>query len=370
MNSIQMGGTALALVLASSFGNDVLAADASASFSPGPFKMLDLGQGSVPVQGPIIHLTYDKDRRRYTQVDRDALEFPANVQTDCNGHNYAGTTLKVNGTIVPFSNAGLEKTGSGFSGRKTISTQDILTLDLPTPGVSDPVALCNDDLDVLVANKKQGVAQKGWARKIDLAFPVEFSVACSEPDKSKKIFKDPPKFYNATDKEKLPVWIHCGPAAVFATSTPPPKHPGKKAGVQSARVWVNPSSQADYHGECPATLNFGGEIAFVGSKDAKPSNIRYRYRTKEGDQSPVFSTEFLGSASKNIHYWKKTFGASDPGKTLAAPGAGAAQKVINSWVRLEVLDKNDAVVSTDQASIKITCEPKRIGDPGKIKAQD
>jgi len=230
--------------------------------------------------------------------------------------------------------------------------------------------MCNDDLGVLVANKKQGVAQKGWARKIDLAFPVEFSVACSQPDNSKKVFKDPPKFYNATVKEKLPVWIHCGPAAVFATTQPAPKPAGKKAGVQSARVWDNPSSNADYRGECPATLNFGGEIAFAGSKDAKPSNIRYRYRTKEGDESPVFSTEFLGSASKNIHYWKKTFGGSDPAQTLAAPGAASAQKVINSWIRLEVLDKSDGVISSDQTNIKITCQPKRAGDPGKIKAQD
>ena len=368
MNRIQTAITATMLFLASAMVTDLLAADASASITPGPFKMLDLGQGTVPAQGPIIHLTYDKDRRRYTGLERDALEFPVTVQTDCNGHNHLNSTLKVNGKMVPFDNAGLEKTATGFTGKKVISTQDILTLDLPTPGVADPVAMCNSDLDVFVANKKHGVAQKGWARKIDLAFPVEFTVSCSEPDKSKKTFKDAPKFYEATDKEKVAVWIHCRPAAVFATSTPAPKPAGKKTGVQSAKVWVNPSSNADYRGECPANLNFGGEIVFVGSKEAKPSNIRYRYQTKDGEQSPVFSTEFHGSDTKNIHYWKKAFGGSDPSSTLAAPGASAAAKVINSWIRLEVLGKDDAVISSDQSNIKITCQPKRAGDAAKMKS--
>jgi hypothetical protein len=59
------------------------------------------------------------------------------------------------------STIGLGKGGGGFSGQKTVTTNQVTTRALDNQSVPNPVSTCNADLGALVDAKQYGKAQKG-----------------------------------------------------------------------------------------------------------------------------------------------------------------------------------------------------------------
>lgn len=207
----------LALTLTAATG--VLLAQVSVSVKPATFKMVTLGGGgSVPTTGPVIRVAFDRTQRRYLSIDEEPLELRATIALTCGANKFTGMSLAAAGAVIPVDTIGLGKGGGGFSGTKTITTNAVTTRALDNASVPDPVALCNKDLDVLVDAGAYGKAQKGWARRFDNALPVTLSLRCVGPKKKKGGFEEPGALYEESSMTRFPVWVHCGPAAVFTSS--------------------------------------------------------------------------------------------------------------------------------------------------------
>ena len=87
------------------------------------------------------------------------------------------------------------------------------------------------------------------------------------------------------------------------------------------------------------------------------TTIRYRYRTHDNETSEVYTTHITGSDSKNLRSWQRTFGAAGSRGSAAASGAGG-KRVIDGWVKLEILDGNN-IEAEDRAEFSLSCEPQR-----------
>lgn len=338
----------------------------TASISPGIWKMQPLGGGgSVPATGPVIRVNYDRTQRRYLMVEQDPLKLVATVAANCGNDSLKGLFLETMGERLPVSTAALGKGGGGYSGRTTITSQAVTTSALAVPGVPDPVQTCNADLAALVESNQYGKAQKGWARKYNNAFDATLVVVCHSPGRKKGGFKEPDASPEARDMTRFPVWIRCGPAAVFKAASKSKPPPAKKVGVQSVEAFVNPKANASYKGVCPKTLAFGGSIVMY-KPGAGVASVRYRYRTNDGATSEVFTTAFDKSGTRNAHYWTREFGAGSPSGSLAAPGGTKGPRVITGWVDLEVLNAGGAVTLSDRAPFQLTCQPRRVSGPAAI----
>jgi hypothetical protein len=325
----------------------------------GTFKMQTLGSGSVPLWGPVIEVEYDRDLRRYTQVKTSQIRFPVAVTMGCDsGWNFTSFTIDAAGVRADASMGGLAKTPSGWSGTTWADRAY-----KAAAAVGNPIEICNSGLELFVDQGKHGIAQKGWAKKYYNAYPVEVSLVCRKPGKKKLGFSEPDAFGGDSADIMFAAWVHCLPAPVFQT-TSGPKPPVKKAGLQSAEVWINPMSNADYKGPCPKKLTFGGKANFLKGGQT-PYELHYRYRTKDGDASPIMKTTFDKSGEQILKSWQKNFGAGGPaGQTFKAAGAPSGPQVISSWVKLEILASKPPhqVIATRQGNHRLTCEAQP--DPG------
>ncbi len=225
--------------------------------------------------------------------------------------------------------------------------------------VPDPVATCNKDLETFVAGRQYGKAQQGWARLYDRALPVTMKLRCQGPDKKKfGGFVDPGEISESSRTVQYPLWVHCRPAKVFQT-TDGGKAPAHGTGVREARVWVNPKSDASYRGGCPKDLRFGGSIEYTAASGVDTA-IRYRYRTHDNETSEIYTLHMTGSDTKNLRSWQRTFGAAGSRGSVAAAGAGSGKRVIDGWVKLEVLDgSGNNIAAEDRAEFSLSCEPQR-----------
>lgn len=202
-----------------------LLAQISVSLKPGLFKMQTLGGGgAVPLTGPVIFVPFDKTQRRYLSIAEKPLELRLTLAASCGTRKFADMSLEVAGATLPVDTMGLGKGGGGFSGAKTLTTNAVTTRALDNASVPNPVSLCNDDLAALVKSNGYGKAQKGWARQFDNALPATLSLRCVGPSSKKGGFTEPGALYVAgTATARFPVWVHCGPAAVFKTDASKPQ---------------------------------------------------------------------------------------------------------------------------------------------------
>jgi hypothetical protein len=197
----------------------VLLAQLSVSVKPALFKMRTIGGNTaVPLNGPVIRVPYDRTQRRYLSIDEEPLELQMVMTTSCGSANFRDMSLAVAGVDIPVSGIGLGKGNNGFSGTKTISTNAVTTRALDNASVPNPVAICNADLEALVAKEDYGTAQGGWARRYDNALPATLTLRCAGEATKKGGFKEPPALYKEAATTRFPVWVHCGPAAVFRSS--------------------------------------------------------------------------------------------------------------------------------------------------------
>ena len=197
----------------------VLLAQLSVSVKPGLFKMRTIGGNTaIPLTGPVIRVLYDRTQRRYLSIDEEPLELRVALTTSCGSADFRDMSLAVAGVDIPVSGIGLAKTGNGYSGTATVTSNAVTTRALDNASVPNPVSTCNADLDALVGKKDFGTAQDGWARRYDNALPATLTLHCQGKATKKGGFKEPPALYEEAATTRFPVWVHCGAAAVFGSS--------------------------------------------------------------------------------------------------------------------------------------------------------
>jgi hypothetical protein len=177
------------------------------------------GGGAIPATGPVIRVPYDRTQRTYLDIATEPLELPVQISARCTSSTFLGMSIEVGGTELPVDGSGLSKGNGGFSGRKTITSNALTTRVLDTAEVPDPIATCKSDLRALVTSGEQGKAQKGWARRYDNALRATLTVRCKGAATKDGVWEKPAPTYVAEATTRFHVWIHCGPAAVFATGT-------------------------------------------------------------------------------------------------------------------------------------------------------
>ena len=354
MATIVSSGVALATV--------TVLAQLSIGIKPGPWKMLDGAVGDPrPEVGPIVNVPFDDIQRRYHQIEPDQLDLRMQVNADCDGKGKQDVylTLDVAGHPAALNLGGLDKKpGGGFVGLTTAATKVPIATTLKGVEIPNPVATCNQDLETFIAGKQHGKAQQGWSRRYDQALPVKMTLRCQSEDKKKfGGFVDPGDITEFSRTVQFPIWVHCRPAKVFQT-TDGSKPPAHGTGVRAARVWVNPKADANYRGGCPKELHFGGSIEYTAGPGVDTA-VRYRYRTHDNETSEVFTLHFIGSDTKNLHSWQRTFGGGGGSRgSIAARGAGGGKRVIDGWVKLEVLD-GTRIEADDRTEFSLSCEPQR-----------
>jgi hypothetical protein len=336
-------------------------AQLSIGLTPGPWELRDGVGDPRPNIGPIVHVPFDDIQRRYHQIEPGQLDLRMSVNADCDGKGkqFVDLSLEVAGYPAALRVGVLgKKPGGGFVGHTSAATKAPIATTLKKLDVPDPVATCNKDLETFIAGRQHGKAQQGWARLYDRALPVTMNLRCQSEDKKKfGGFVDPGDISESSRTVQYPLWVHCRPAKVFQTTDGGKgKAPAHGAGVREARVWVNPKSDASYRGGCPKELRFGGSVEYTAGPGVD-SAIRYRYRTHDNETSEVYTTHITGSDTKNLRSWERTFGAAGSRGSVAASGAGG-KRVIDGWVKLEILDGNN-IAAEDRAAFSLSCEPQR-----------
>lgn len=232
-----------------------------------------------------------------------------------------------------------------------------------------PAAACNAELDRRTAQgmSRGDLLRTGFYLRYPNAYRGTFELSCRDEGIG---FKEPTQFGSAT--AELPVYIKCLPAA--PTTRPGPRPPTTTLGVKQTRVWVSPAQNADYRGPCPKKLSFGGEIEYLMSSQADPVDVRYRYITDDGDQSPVYTTTFTQAGKKNVHFWQHEFAPPAAQVTVTAGAPGDQPRVVDGWVALEVVSPKpkDPQAGTAKTSFKLTCEapePDRVAVGGLAQRQ-
>ena len=336
-------------------------------FSPGPWSMSQGPAGDpLPRTGPVVFVPYDERQRGYVTVKPEPLGLVMTLNANCAGKAGKSSSLDIQiaGQPGSVSYSTLGRAQGNFEGTTTAATKEPVHRFVSELRIPNPVATCNKDLDAMLAGRKYGEAQRGWARRFDDGMQVTLKLNCVEKDDEGVAFTTPGKWHETSTSVSFPVWLHCGPAAVHETTRGGGRPPVKTAGVQSAEVWVNPRANADYKGACPKTLNFGGSIDFAGASGTS-ARVRYRYRTHDNATSPVYEVTFDGSGRKNLHFWQREFGGSSPTGTLTAKGGASQPKVVDGFVQLEVLGNADQVTATDRMRFRLTCAAP--GAPNRIK---
>ena len=208
--------TLAALALGLTSATTAIVAEVSVTLKPALFKMKKIGGGgAIPLTGPVITVPYDKTQKRYLAIREERLELPVILTTDCESGRVDEVSLKVAGTTIPVNAAGLGKSGHGFGGTKTITTNAVTTRALDNASVPNPVATCNADLDALVAANDHDKARKGWAREYANALPATLTLRCVGPSTKKGGFTEPGALTVREATTRFPVWVHCGDALVY-----------------------------------------------------------------------------------------------------------------------------------------------------------
>jgi hypothetical protein len=216
-----------------------------------------------------------------------------------------------------------------------------------------PAAVCNAELDRRTGQglERGDLLRTGFYVRHPNAYRGTFELSCRDEGIG---FKEPTQFGSAT--AELPVYIRCLPAE--PTTRPGPRPPITTLGVKDTRVWVNPPQNADYQGPCPKTIGFGGEIEYLMSSKADPVDVRYRYVTNDGDQSPVYETTFTQAGKKNVHFWQHEFGTPPAQVTVTAGPPSDQPRVVDGWVALEVVSPKpkDPQAGSAKTGFKLACE--------------
>jgi hypothetical protein len=114
------------------------------------------------------------------------------------------------------------------------------------------------------------------------------------------------------------------------------------------------ASPAKYVGNCPAGINFKGNITA-----SRPGEVKYQYVANDGGKSPVFTLKFDKAGTKATGKWHETVSKPDTKSKLAMKGPKTNTPDVSGWWKLKIVEPESKLNSTAKYSVYCKDTPKR-----------
>lgn len=214
----------------------------------------------------------------------------------------------------------------------------------------DPIAACNDELQKRLSQQadktKYHLLSSGFTLNYPAAILVKYTLTCkptgwgfSETD---------------SDSTRVNAKIECQKSALAEEKIPKPMPKPKRAKMtvplKTATFVAVPE---EHSGQCPVSVEFKGSITANYRV-----NVRYRYVSHDGRESPEFVLKFDKAGKLPTRKWFRTVSKPDTSKTISSGGKPSRWDV-QGWQKLEILSPKTGSVT---AKYKVDCQqptPKR-----------
>ncbi len=209
-------------------------------------------------------------------------------------------------------------------------------------GQTDPVSICNKQVDLKVAQgrNRADILAKGFKVDYPNAYKASLYVECRGIG-----FTD-----TKTRTTIVPARIYCksSPQAKPKPKTKPKKTKPKKTKLKPLiKSIIFSASPRTYIGRCPVGVKFKGNIS-----SSRAGTVKYQYLSNDNKLSPVFTLSFAKAETKPVRLWSKVVNPEKKlGGRLSASGKPAYDA--QGWLMLKVLSSVPS--KTIKASYKVKC---------------
>lgn len=214
----------------------------------------------------------------------------------------------------------------------------------------NPVAACNDELQKRLSQQpdktKYHLLSGGFTLNYPAAIKVNYRLTCNPTGLG---FAD-----TDSDSTRVNVKIDCQKSALAEDKIPKPILKPKRAKIIAPlKTATFVAVPAEHTGQCPVSVEFKGTITANYRL-----NVRYRYVSHDGRESPEFVLKFEKAGTLPTRKWFKTVSKPKTSQTISMGGKPSKWDV-QGWQKMEILSPKKGSIT---AKYKVDCQqskPKR-----------
>ncbi|NNC38868.1 MAG: hypothetical protein EX271_07085 [Acidimicrobiales bacterium] len=283
------------------------------------------GQDSLTYKNRIN--VFSTDGENWNTVDTQKLtEFGVKIVARCRWNATKKGNLAVDGfDRVSEMKGYIEKYGSSYLRAEYRYEND--------SGIN-PIQICQTALTKELAENPNKSKLQVLADGLKISLPAvlhgRFQLTCN------KSFKWGYKDIESVST-KVGVIVNCAPSAIAQENLP--KEPIEPQSASYVPVFKDVKFSAEkpvYAQKCPALVKFGGMI-----KANRSGEMKYKFVSKEGVESPVFSRVFGEGGEQPLHTWTETVDKPKAGARLAGTSQ-ANDGMIHRAMTLKILEPEEA----------------------------
>ncbi|MEJ8566139.1 hypothetical protein [Elongatibacter sediminis] len=196
---------------------------------------------------------------------------------------------------------------------------------------TDPVEVCATELKKRLSENKNltkyNILAKGFKVNYPGAFEVKYRMYCHATGLGRSDLGSDTTLVNAR--------IECAASDLAEKKIPPPPKRAKLKPARAGRLLSDVRFTAEpeeHHGTCPVGVRFHGKITAT-----RAGEVRYRYVSHDGRESPEFTLTFDAAGTRSTRNWSRTIAKPDPGGQLADTSGEASDWDVQGWYRIEIL---------------------------------
>ena len=312
-------------------------------------KKMDIDAPDGYSKAPLIKV-YSTDGEKWDRIDKTAstmIEVKLNAECKYEGK---GNKAYRGSMTVPGYTAQGDPAPANFLIPHADSAEGLFRYNTGEGQSIDPIAACKNELQKRLSEQpdktKYHLLSRGFTLNYPAAITVNYYLTCKPTGWG----------FTATDSDstKVNAKIECQKSALAEEKIPKPAPKPKRvkiaAPLKTATFVVVP---AEYTGKCPVSVEFKETITANYRV-----NVRYRYVSHDGRESPEFVLEFEKAGTLPTRKWLRTVSKPDTSKSLSM-GGKPSQWDVQGWQKLEILSPKEGTIT---AKYKVDCqqsEPER-----------
>lgn len=299
---------------------------------------------------------YSTDGEKWNAIDKTYLTtVTAGLYARCKYEGKGNKAYKGSFDVSGFAlNGKLNPSNHLIPHSKTVSGKYVHTGQTDS---FDPTKVCNEELNKKVAQnpdlkldekyRKYPFLEKGFKVNSTAKIRGRYHLTCKPTGAGFTDFAHRTVYLNTV--------IDCQGSPLAKGKIP--KEPVKMAKVILPDMVSKVSyaaSPAKYIGNCPAGINFKGNITA-----SRPGTVKYQYVANDGGKSPVFTLKFDKAGTKATGKWHETVSKPDTKNQLAMKGPKTNTPDVSGWWRLNIVEPESKLNSTAKYSVYCKDTPKR-----------
>ncbi len=223
-------------------------------------------------------------------------------------------------------------------------------------GKTDPVEVCNAELDKRLATQggvsKYEILAKGFDLVYPAAYRASFTLTCNPTGLG---FID----YRTVTAD-ISARIKCLASPKAAAKIPKPKPKPKKVDLALPIKGVKLKLDPDYHqGQCPVSIRLDATVDLN-----YPAEVKYQYIGDKGFKTPVFTLPKKAKGGAwNLKPWKRSIERPSRQGMLSA-GPGKKPYFHAGWMKVKIL--SPVPMTSAPAKFKVRCIDAKVPGPGKL----